>query len=739
MTRWHRLLGDDVRFVTGTDEYGLKNQQAAEALGLDPQTLADTNSARFREAADLLDVSYDDFIRTTEPRHTRSVQKFLQAVFDNGDIERGTYEGLYCVSCEAYYTEDDLVDGNCPIHGRPVERVKEENWFFRLSRYQQRLLDWYEAHPDAIVPASRRNEVLSLHPLRPARHLHQPQLLPVGRPPALGPGRRWPGCGSTPSPTTSPPPATAPTTRPSSSTGGRSTSTSSARTSSASTPSTGRRCCMAAGLEPPRQVAAHGWLLLSGEKISKTKLNQISPGEVVDEYGVDPVRYHLLRETPFGLDGDFSGEGLVARYNSDLANNLGNLLSRVATVVRQQVRRDRARAPGRAARWRAAADATYKDVAAAWDRLAPSEALEATWRLIRETNAHLEAAEPWKAEPGPEVDAVLGDALEALRIVTVLVSPAIPAASAEIWRRLGLPGSPADQRLPGGGGVGRVPGRAAGREGRPALPPPQVAPAADVVRQPLPPAVRGRARPTPSTGPRRPASAGWCASAPTPSSRRPPSPSPGATRTGCGRRSASTPTTPSTARRHRPPARRPRGGGGGRVRARLPLRPLPPRRAAGGLRGPDRPGRRHGAWPWSSTPGRRGTTPSPSSRPGPPCPTVFHCFSGGPAEARRALDLGAWLSFSGIVTFKTAGDLRAAAALAPLDRILVETDAPYLTPVPHRGRPNEPAFVPLVGAAVADRAGRARGGHRGGHLGKRGGRLRSSTAQSELATAKTTP
>ena len=213
VARWHRLLGDDVRFVTGTDEYGLKNKQAAEAQGIEPQGLADRNSLRFREAADLLHVDYDDFIRTTEERHTRSVQKFLQAVFDNGDIERDTYEGLYCVSCEAYYTEDELVDGNCPVHGRPVEWVKEENWFFRLSRYQQRLLDWYDEHPDAVIPGQPPQRGAGVHPVGPARTSRSAAAPSGGASRCPGTRSRWPGCGSTPCPTTSPPPATATTTR----------------------------------------------------------------------------------------------------------------------------------------------------------------------------------------------------------------------------------------------------------------------------------------------------------------------------------------------------------------------------------------------------------------------------------------------------------------------------------------------------------------------------------------------
>ena len=468
VTRWHRLLGDDVRFVTGTDEYGLKNKQAADAQGLDPQTLADTNSARFRAAADLLDVAYDDFIRTTEPRHTTAVQKFLQAVFDHGDIEKDTYEGLYCVSCEAYYTEDDLVDGTCPIHGRPVERVKEENWFFRLSRYQQRLLDWYDEHPEAIVPGSRRNEVLSfirggLRDISISRSAFRWGVPLPWDPDAVA----WVWFDALPNYLTA-------------AGYGRDDPSEFEYWWPVDVHLIGKdiirfhavywpAMLMAAGLAPPRQVAAHGWLLLSGEKISKSKLNQITPGEMVEEYGVDPVRYHLLREIPFGPDGDFSGEGLVARYNSDLANNLGNLLSRLATVVGSKCG-GIGPAPQSASPLAAAAATTYEDVAAAWDRLAPSDALDATWRLIRETNSHLEVAEPWKAEPGPEVEAVLGDALEALRIVTVLVSPAIPAASAEIWRRLGLPGSPADLRLPEAAAWGGYPGGLPVEKGPPLFP-----------------------------------------------------------------------------------------------------------------------------------------------------------------------------------------------------------------------------------------------------------------------------
>jgi methionyl-tRNA synthetase len=204
---------------------------------------------------------------------------------------------------------------------------------------------------------------------------------------------------------------------------------------------------MAAGLQPPRCVAAHGWLLVGGEKMSKTSLNQIAPAELVADFGVDGVRYHFLRDTPFGPDGDFSYEGVVARYNADLANNFGNLVSRVTTVVGSKCN-GIGPPPSPDSPLQAVAVDVVKATADAWDQLAPSEALEATWQLIRQTNAHLEANEPWKAEPGPAVEAVLGAALEALRIVAVLAWPALPTATTEVWRRLGLPGSPGDQRLP---------------------------------------------------------------------------------------------------------------------------------------------------------------------------------------------------------------------------------------------------------------------------------------------------
>ncbi|MDQ4132263.1 MAG: methionine--tRNA ligase [Actinomycetota bacterium] len=467
LSRWHRLLGEDVFFLTGTDEYGLKNQRSAEAAGLEPQALADRNSARFREAWDQLDIAYDDFIRTTEPRHTKAVQKFLQAVYDNGDIESGTYEGLYCVACEAYYAESELVDGNCPIHGRPVESMQEQNWFFKLSRYEDRLLQWYDECPDAVYPVTRRNEVAGfvrqgLQDISISR-----SSFTWGVPLPWDESQvTWVWFDALPNYLTGP--------------GYAQDDERFSFWWPADVHLVGKdilrfhavywpAMLMAAGLEPPRQVAAHGWLLVGGEKMSKTRLNQIAPTDLVVDFGVDGVRYHFLRDTPLGPDGDFSYEGMVARYNADLANNLGNLLSRVTTVVQSKCG-----GLGPLARddspLREVAESMYEEAAGAWKRLAPSDALEATWRLIHAANAHLESNEPWKAEPGPAVDAVMGDALEALRIVAILASPALPTSCGETWHRIGLEGSPADQRLPEASQWGRYPGGLKVEKGPPLFP-----------------------------------------------------------------------------------------------------------------------------------------------------------------------------------------------------------------------------------------------------------------------------
>ena len=468
LARWHRLIGDDVHFLTGVDEHGLKVQRAAEANGLSPREQADRTSARYREAWELLDISNDDFIRTTEPRHYEATQKLMQAAYDRGWIELRPYAGLYCVSCEAYYTEADLIDGKlCPIHQKPVEWLEEENYFFKLSEFTQPLLDWYEKFPGAVTPESKRNEAIGLIrgglrdisisrtsiqwgvpvPWDPEHVFYVWYDALINYATAIGYGADaarfeawWPAvhhligkdilrfhCVYWPA------------------------------------------LLMGAGIDPPHRIAVHGYLLVGGEKMSKTAFNQISPADLVPTFGVDGYRYHFLRDTAFGPDGEFSYEGMVARYNADLANNLGNLLARVSTVVERKCG-GIGPAPDPDSALKAVAEDVYAAAAAGWEKIAPSEALESTWRLVRETNAALEAAEPWKAEPGPAVDAVLGDALEVLRIVAILASPALTRASQEIWRRIGLSGSVTDQRLPDAAAWGGYPGGLAVDKGSPLFP-----------------------------------------------------------------------------------------------------------------------------------------------------------------------------------------------------------------------------------------------------------------------------
>ena len=459
LARWHRLIGDETLFLTGTDEHGAKIAETAEKNGVPPAEWTDVTSTRFVEAWSGLNISNDDFIRTTQPRHHDTVRLFLQKIYDNGFIAKDTYRGLYCVGCEDYYTEEQLVDGCCPLHGRPVIEMEEENYFFRLSAFEDRLLEWYEQNPDAIKPATKRNEALSF--IRGGlkdvsitrtslswgipvpwddRHVFYVWYdALINYLTALGYGTDtdevehwWPSvhhligkeiirfhCVWWPA------------------------------------------MCMAAGIDPPANIFVHGWLLVGGKKLGKSmgggddaplKLTDITPSSLTEDYGVDAIRYYLLRNTPLGADGEFSFDSITARYNSDLANNLGNLVARVATVVGSKCG-GIGPAPSPTSSLAAAAAVAVTDAAEAWGRFAPQDALEATWRLIGAANAELESTEPWKAEPGT-VDDVLGSALETLRIVCLLISPAMPSTAEEIWRRIGLEGSPFDERLPGAGAWG---------------------------------------------------------------------------------------------------------------------------------------------------------------------------------------------------------------------------------------------------------------------------------------------
>jgi methionyl-tRNA synthetase len=372
------------------------------------------------------------------------VKKLLQACFDAGDIEADMYRGQYCVACEAYFIEEELIEGKCPIHMKETTYVEEENYFFRLSRFEDRLLKWYEDHPTAITPGFRMNEVLGfikggLHDFSVSR-----KTLTWGIPlpwdsshvayvwfdalanyiTAVGYGTddkafadNWPvdyhfigkdiirfHCVYWPA------------------------------------------MLMSAGIEPPKGWAVGGWLLVDGEKMAKTAGNVVNPLDLIDVVGVDGFRYYVLAETTYGNDGDFSDEGLIKRFNSDLANNLGNLAARVATVVEKKCGGVGPASSANSPLAEIAATAVA-ETSQAWAAVQPSKALEATWKLIGATNSYLEDNEPWKMEPGDAVNTVMGDALEALRIVSILANPALPTTTQEIWNRIGLTGNITDLRI----------------------------------------------------------------------------------------------------------------------------------------------------------------------------------------------------------------------------------------------------------------------------------------------------
>lgn len=455
IARWHRLLGDDVFFLTGTDEHGLKIQRAAEEHGVSPIEHADHTSARFREAWALLDISNDDFIRTTEARHHEAVQGLLAAAHENGYVTKGTYEGLYCVSCEAYYTEDELDGENCRIHNRPVEHMKEDNYFFRLSAFEDRLLDWLEGDPGVIVPDGYRREAIGLVKQGLDDISMTRTSIDWGVPvpwdddhvfyvwyDALINYATAAGYGSDPGHFAEWWPSTH-----------HLIGKDILRFHCVYWPA----MLLAAGVTDLPRYFVTGFLLVGGEKMSKTSFNKIAPADLVADFGVDGFRYSMLADHSFGPDGDFSYEGLLGRYNNDLANTFGNLLQRVSTVVHKSCGGIGPAASDTSPLKAKAAEA-LTEATEAWSRPQPPNALDVSLRLARDANEYLQDTEPWKLEPGPELDAIMGDAIEVLRITAILLSPAIPAAAQTVWERLGLPGDVADQRLPDGAAWGLYPG-----------------------------------------------------------------------------------------------------------------------------------------------------------------------------------------------------------------------------------------------------------------------------------------
>jgi len=460
LARYHRLRGEEVLFLTGTDEHGLNIQRRAEAAGIDPQAWVDEMAPRWKEVWAGLDIAYDDFIRTTEARHEKAVQRLLTAVHENGrdDIYLGTYEGLYCVSCEAYYSEDELVDGMCPIHGRPVERMVEENYFFRLSAYADRLLEHYETHPKAVQPETRRNEVLSLIRGGLQDFSISRTNFRWGIPLPWDPNHVcyvWfdaltnyitaAGYGTDE---------------------GRF-----ARVWPANVHLIGKdilrfhavywpAMLMAGDVEPPDQVWAHGFLTVGGQKMSKTNATGIHPFELTEHFGVDSYRYYFMREIQFGQDGSFSWESMVDRHNADLANGLGNLASRILAMLGSSF--DGIVPEPGAEGVEDGLPALIADVARRYDEhmseLALSQALAAVWEVVGRANGYLVERQPWNVAKDDarrgELAGILYASAETLRILAIMIGPIMPAAAQRLWGQLGIEQPLDAQRLPSAVGWG---------------------------------------------------------------------------------------------------------------------------------------------------------------------------------------------------------------------------------------------------------------------------------------------
>jgi methionyl-tRNA synthetase len=445
IARYHRLAGDDVRFVMGNDEHSQNVFKRAREQGLDPLAYCDRMEGEFRDVWGRLHLSFDDFIRTTEPRHKAAVQEMVRRSLDRGDIYEGVYEGWYCVSCEEFKPEKGLVDGLCPVHRTKPDWIKEKNYFFRLSQYRDALLAHYAAHPEFVAPESRRNEMLrllegGLEDISVSR-AGQAWGIPLPNDPgsvvyvwydALINYAAAAGFGTDPSQFDQWWAQTDAGTRSVVHIIGKDIT----RFHCVVWPA----MLMSAGLPLPTQVFGHGWVLFKGEKMSKSLGTVVDPLEAVDRFGPDPLRLYLTKEIVFGNDGDFSWDRFEEKYNADLANNLGNLVSRV-TAMAGRYRDGTLRAT--------AADPALAEQApgliAAWregmNDLALEAACAAAFQWIDRVNEYIATSAPWhlaKQGDADALDRVLWNAAEGVRLAAVLLAPVIPSSATEILRRLGV-------------------------------------------------------------------------------------------------------------------------------------------------------------------------------------------------------------------------------------------------------------------------------------------------------------
>ncbi len=452
VARYQRMNGYDVAFVTGMDEHGQKVADTAAEHGMTPQEWCDSMEPAFRDTWEMLDITYTDLVRTTEPRHARTVRRFWQDLYDKGWCYKDSYEGWYCVHEETYYAESDLEKNEegvyvCPDCKRPVQKASgEENWFFKLSEFQEPLLKFYDEHPDFIRPVARRNEIVSfvksgLKDLSISRSTFDwgiplpfdethvayvwadallAYLTGIGYADDTRPGefeRRWP-----------------------------------MQYHFVGKDITRFHCViwpamlMAAGLPITHTVFGHGFLLTKGEKMSKSKGNAVKPADLVNVFGVDAYRYYFMSDVQFGNDGSISLERMVQVYNADLANTWGNLVNRVTNMTKKYFD---SRVPLVSDKLRSAAnplreisDALYAEYDVAMSNVDFTAAAAAVQKLAGRVNLYVEESAPWNLAKDPEsadeLAAVIYNALEAIRIIALYMAPLMPNTSAEVFRRLSL-------------------------------------------------------------------------------------------------------------------------------------------------------------------------------------------------------------------------------------------------------------------------------------------------------------